>query len=118
MTLDKTCKTCEFNFDDECGMYNTHNDIGCDEWEASFKYHLELEEKAPWYIKEPYKKYKIRYGKFLELLQKDSEGIGIDVNIYDAIEKIYELNAEELAGVLGASIGVLSYARMDILAAP
>ena len=111
MILDKTCKTCEFNFDDECGMYNTHNDIGCDEWEVSFKYHLELEEKAPWYIKEPYKKYKIRYGKFLELLQKDSEGIGIDVNIYDAIEKIYELNAEELAGVLGVSIGVLSYAR-------
>lgn len=111
MILDKTCKTCEFNFDGECGMYNTCNEKGCDEWEASIEYCSELEEKAPWYIKEPYKNYKIRCGEFLELLQKDSEGIGIDVNIYDAIEKIYELNSIELAGVLGVSFGVLGYAR-------
>lgn len=111
MILDRTCKTCEFNFDGECGMYNTCNENGCDEWNASIEYCSELEEKAPWYIKEPYKNYKIRRGEFLELLQKDLEGIGIDVNIYDAIEKIYELNSIELAGVLGVSFGVLGYAR-------
>ena len=31
-------------------------------------------------------------------------------NIYDAIEKVYELNSVELAGVLDVSMGVLGYA--------
>lgn len=47
----------------------------------------------------------------MELLRKDDQGIGIEINIYDAIEKVYEVTPWELAGVLGVSIGVLGYAR-------
>ena len=35
---------------------------------------------------------------------------GVEINIYDAIEKVYELNSVELAGVLDVSMGVLGYA--------
>ena len=46
----------------------------------------------------------------MNLLQQDEQGIGVEINIYDAIEKVYELNAVELAGVLDVSMGVLGYA--------
>lgn len=36
--------------------------------------------------------------------------VGVEINIYDAIEKVYELNSVELAGVLDVSMGVLGYA--------
>ncbi len=113
MKLDKTCKTCEFASDGIC-MDNSRKklkDVGCEEWGASLEYYSEITETAPWYIKEPYKKYEISYGKFLDYIKKDSEGIGIKVNIYDAIEKIYDLSIWDLAGVLDVSIGVIGYAR-------
>ncbi len=66
----------------------------------AFKYTL-----ITWYIKEPYKRGQISYGKFLEFLRKDDEGIGIHINIYDAIEKVYDLQPWELAGVLDVSMG-------------
>ena len=47
----------------------------------------------------------------MDLLRKDDQGIGIEINIYDAIEKVYEVTPWELAGVLGVSIGALGYAR-------
>lgn len=47
----------------------------------------------------------------MELLQKDAEGIPIEINIYDAIEEIYKLNDIELAGVLDVSVGVIQYAK-------
>lgn len=119
MTLTKTCKTCEFNFDGVCaegGVYKygekiTLDNIKCDGWGASLKYFSEITENAPWYIKEPYQKCQISYGEFLKFLAQDEQGIGIKVNIYDAIEKIYELMPWELAGVLDVPIGVLGYAR-------
>ena len=75
------------------------------------EYFSEIIDNAPWYIKEPYRRCDIGYDRFLELLRKDDQGIGIEINIYDAIEKVYEVTPWELAGVLGVSIGVLGYAR-------
>ena len=92
-------------------MYSTYNEKeGCDSWDASYEYYKEITKKAPWYIKEAYDRCKISYEEFLNLLQQDEQGIGVEINIYDAIEKVYELNAVELAGVLDVSMGVLGYA--------
>ena len=57
------------------------------------EYFSEIIDNAPWYIKEPYRRCHIGYDKFLELLRKDDQGIGIEINIYDAIEKVYEVTS-------------------------
>lgn len=101
MRVDKTCKTCGFDSNGVCGMYSTcKEDEECDDWEASLEYYTEITKKAPWYIKGPYDRCKISYEKFLDLLQQDEQGVDVEINIYDAIEKVYELNSVELAGVL------------------
>ena len=111
MRIDKICKTCGFDFNGVCGMYTTCKEgEECDDWEASLEYYTEITKKAPWYIKKPYDQCKISYEKFLDLLQQDEQGVGVEINIYDAIEKVYELNSVELAGVLDVSMGVLGYA--------
>ena len=111
MRIDKICKTCGFDSNGVCGMYTTCKEgEECDDWEASLEYYTEITKKAPWYIKGPYDRCKISYEKFLDLLQQDEQGVGVEINIYDAIEKVYELNSVELAGVLDVSMGVLGYA--------
>ena len=103
MRIDKICKTCGFDSNGVCGMYTTCKEgEECDDWEASLEYYTEITKKAPWYIKKPYDQCKISYEKFLDLLQQDEQGVGVEINIYDAIEKVYELNSVELAGVLDA----------------
>lgn len=117
MKLVMTCKTCEFcNGENSicsgrCGERALQGAEECNEWSASLEYYSEITEQAPWYIKEPYKRYKISYARFLDYLQKDDAGIGIEINIYDAIERVYELTTWELAGVLDVSVGVIGYAR-------
>ena len=95
--IDKICKTCGFDSNGVCGMYTTCKEgEECDDWEASLEYYTEITKKAPWYIKKPYDQCKISYEKFLDLLQQDEQGVGVEINIYDAIEKVYELNSVEL----------------------
>ncbi|MEG2305706.1 MAG: hypothetical protein RSC17_09845 [Lachnospiraceae bacterium] len=120
MKLTKSCRTCEFGSDGVCidgvKFESRENipqeNIGCENWGASLDYYTEITENAPWYIAEPYKRNRISYAKFMDFVEKDAEGIGVEVNIYDAIERIYELKPWELAGVLDVSIGVIGYARM------
>ena len=38
-----------------------------------------LRKKAPWYIKKPYDQCKISYEKFLDLLQQDEQGVGVEI---------------------------------------
>lgn len=110
-----TCETCEFGSNKGCCAENSkknyQDDTECGDWGASLEYYSEIIDNAPWYIKEPYRRCHISYDKFMDLLRKDDQGIGIEINIYDAIEKVYEVTPWELAGVLGVSIGVLGYAR-------
>ena len=90
MRIDKICKTCGFDSNGVCGMYTTCKEgEECDDWEASLEYYTEITKKAPWYIKKPYDQCKISYEKFLALLQQDEQGVGVEINIYDAIEKGY-----------------------------
>ena len=116
MKLEMACRTCEFGQNGICmderkeSQKTRQNKIGCDEWGASLEYYSEIIKNASWYIKEPYEKCKIDYAEFLDYIRKDAEGIGIKVNIYDAIEKVYGFKAWELAGVLDVSLGVIGYA--------
>lgn len=111
MILNKTCKTCELYDGKVCGIYKTDKKEVCEDWGASLDYYNEITKTAPWYIRIPHERYEIQYEQFMELLQKDAEGIPIEINIYDAIEEIYKLNDIELAGVLDVSVGVIQYAK-------
>lgn len=116
-----TCNTCEFNSGGVCiGGDATHaygkviSDINasCSGWGESFEYFMEIENKAPWYIKNPYR-HGNAYGKNkIALLQMDYNNEPIDVDLYALIERMYSLNCHELAEVLGVSVGVVDYAKM------
>lgn len=120
MKLIRECRTCEFNFDGMCaGKGDTYqygekiidDTKGCDGWGASLDYYSDITEKAPWYIREDYKRCRISYDEFLKKLDDDEKGVPIKVNLYDAIENIYNLRMDELAKVLNVTIGVIGYAR-------
>lgn len=120
MKLIRECRTCEFNFDGVCaGHGDTYkygekiidDNKGCNDWGASLEYFSNITEKAPWYIRDDYKKYKISYDEFLKRLDDDEKGIPIEINLYDAIENIYELSLVELAEVLNVTLGIISYAK-------
>lgn len=61
------------------------------EWGASLDYFSKLTNNAPWYIWEPYQECKIDYSTFEKLMEADAKKESIEVNIYDAIRKIYGL---------------------------
>ncbi len=95
MILDKTCKTCEFNFEGKCGIEHKYTpNKECKSWGASFEYYKEITQKAPWYLKESYDRYKLNYMEFLDLLQKDEQGIGVEINIMHSsvlAKRVHEL---------------------------
>lgn len=120
MKLEKICKTCEFNFSGVCaghgGIYAYGEQISdfskeCKCWNADVSYYTKLIKEASWYIRELYNNCKIDYDTFLNLIERDSNGEPIEVNIYSAIEKIYGLNIINLATVLNVSVGVITYAK-------
>lgn len=120
MYLSKQCRTCEFDFSGICvGHGNVYkygetimdNSIGCDAWGANVDYFTEITTQAPWYIKESYDDSKIDYSKFLKLIEADADGQAIEVNIFDAIQKIYGLSLVDLAVILDVSFGVMHKAR-------
>lgn len=120
MEVLKQCKTCEFNFSGICvGHGNTYkygeaisdNTLSCDDWSIGFDYFTEIIKNAPWYIREPYRDYRIDYPTFEKLLEADVTGKAIEVNIFDAIRKIYGLSLVDLAVLLNVTFGVMYRAR-------
>lgn len=116
----KQCKTCEFNFSGICaGHGNTYkygdtitdDSLSCDDWGANSNYYTEVIACAPWYIREQYQDYRIDYPTFAELLDADNAGKAIQVNIFDAIKRIYGLSLVDLAVILNVSFGVMYRAR-------
>ncbi len=117
MKVKRECNTCKFNFDDICVGHGEVYDYGekivddikcCDDWGTNLKYFTEVTENAPWYIRNDYK---INFDKLLKCIDDDENGIVLEVNLYDVIEKIYDLSLVELAEVLGISLGVINYAK-------
>ena len=66
---------------------------------------------APWYIIEDYNNSKISFDEFMSLMDKYYSKEPIEINIYDAIEKVYKISQPELAERLNVPHGVIGYAR-------
>ncbi len=115
MKLNKTCKTCEFNFGGVCSGEGNYKygetikelDMECESWDISFDYFCKITEEAPWYIKNQYKRGKIYFSEFLEKLEEDETVRGTVINIYDAIEHVYGIPWWELNEILEVSSGVV-----------
>lgn len=118
MKISKICKTCEFNFDGICagkGIYGYGEKITdmskeCNGWGISLEYYSEVINGMPWYIKEPFEKGKIYFNEALHKLEEDDTEKGTQINIYDAIEKIYGIPWWELGEILGVKYTVVGYA--------
>lgn len=120
MELIKRCKTCEFNFDGICAGYGetyaygekiVNKEKGCSYWSASFEYYSHITSHAPWYIKDPLNNCDIPYQQFLELIEADHKGEAIEVNIFDVIKHIYGISLDDIAMLMGISIGVVCHAK-------
>lgn len=83
----------------------------CVGWQASRQNYKEILERASWYIKKAYVNCRISYSELFEWVEKDMRGMAVPVNLYDAIEEIYGLNAINLAKFLNVSVGTINYAR-------
>lgn len=118
MVINKTCRTCEFNFDNICagnGNYGygkriTEPDIECEGWGISLEYFSQVIDELPWYIKQPYKRGKMYFGEVLQKLEEDETEKGTKINIYDAIAHVYEIPWWELGEILGVKWSVVSRA--------
>lgn len=118
MKINKTCETCEFKFNEICGgdgIYKYGEKIigiekNCDGWSISYEYFSEIIDNMPWYIKKPFQRSKLNFDEALQKLQEDETGKGVQINIYDAIEKIYGISKYELGEILGVKDTVINYA--------
>ena len=82
----------------------------CDGWGISFDYFTEITEKMPWYIKDAYDRGKIYFEDALRKLEEDETLKGTQINIYDAIAKIYNIPWWELGEISGVKTSVIRYA--------
>lgn len=64
----------------------------------------------PWYIKKPFQRNKINFDEAIQKLQEDETEKGVQINIYDAIEKIYGISRLELSEILGVKDTAINYA--------
>ena len=118
MIIDKTCQTCEFNFDGICagdGNYKygkkiTNADMECDGWGMSFHYFSQIIDELPWYIKQLYNQGKLYFGEILQKLEEDETERGTEINIYDAIGYVYGIPWWELSEILGVKWSVVGRA--------
>lgn len=106
--INKTCENCR-NFE-----YCKDNriDVMCKDWDISFEHLMEVCSQAPWYIVDNFNKgIDFSWGSVIEKLEKENRGEAVEINLYDAIEKIYGLNIVNLADLLGVSVGVVARAK-------
>jgi hypothetical protein len=118
MLINKTCKTCEFNFDGVCAgeEVNNYGEIimdsskECEDWGISLEYFSEVIDNMPWYVKGPYNRGKICFEEALQKLEEDETEKGTEINIYDAIAMVYGIPWWELGEILGVKSSVIGYA--------
>ena len=118
MVINKTCRTCEFNFDNICagdGNYKygemiANPDVECEGWGISLDYFSQIINEMPWYIKQPYDSGKLYFGEALQKIEEDETEKGTKINIYDAIEHVYGIPWWELSEILGVKWSVVSRA--------
>jgi hypothetical protein len=119
MGINRTCETCEFNFEGICansGVYQYGEKISdpgvrCDSWSIGLEYYTKILKAAPWYLSKLLRNCKINFDDFMELLEKDMRGEPIEINLYDALEEVYGITIFQIADILGVPVTVVIYAR-------
>lgn len=115
--LDKTCRTCEFNFDGICvGGEKNGNKIEdlnglCEDWGINDEHYGFITSNLPWYLKSKFWSNKFDIEELLNLIELDEQNIPIELNIFELIERVYGLSyPSEIAEALGVPETVLCYA--------
>ncbi len=116
MKFQRSCRHCQHNFGEFCtakgfGQAIESEDSSCELWEISEESLALLMDETPWYLKRPYESGKLGLNDFLERLEEDLKGEPVLINLYDAIEEIYQMDQQQIAAVLGVSPDVVGYAR-------
>ncbi len=116
MKVQRCCRSCQHNFGDFCtakgfGQTIESEDSICELWEISEDSLKLLLKETPWYLKRPYDNGKLELRELLDHIEEDADGKAISINLYDAIEEIYQMDQIQIAEVLGVSPDVVGYAR-------
>ncbi len=120
MDVMKNCQTCEFNFNGTCaeggdvykyGEQITDDKKTCSAWGAGFDYFMEVTNKAPRFLREKFEDCRISFNKMLELLEADTTGTGVELNIFDAIKTVYKISMVDIAVLMDVSFGVVYRAK-------
>ncbi|MCH5191585.1 MAG: hypothetical protein J1F23_05410 [Oscillospiraceae bacterium] len=115
--LDKSCRTCKFNFDGICACGEEYNnkisDLNnmCEDWSINLEHYCFIESNLPWYLASKFRRNKIELDELLYLIELDEQNVPIDLNIFEVVEQVYGLIfPSEIAEALGVSEQVLCYA--------
>ena len=120
MKLQKTCQTCEFNFDGICAGHGdtykydekiTDDSKSCDDWGASLDCFTEMTTQAPRFLREQFNDCSISYDEFQAQLENFEKGESIPINIFDAVKMIYGISMVDIAVLLDVSFGVVYRAK-------
>ena len=116
MEFQRSCGDCQYNFGGFCtakgfGQLAEGETVPCQLWEISEEALARAVEAAPWYLKKPYEMGKTSLSAFLEDLERDAQGLPVEIGIFDAIEQVYGYSQRELAQILGVSSDVVGYAK-------
>ncbi len=114
MMSGKNCGGCANNFGGYCtakARLLTGEEACCALWEPSPEYLAQAADEAPWFLRLPYEEGKRSAKELLEDLQRLREGQPVTLNLYDCVLRLYELDLQQLAGILGVSPDVVGYAR-------
>lgn len=118
--MDKTCKTCEFNFDGVCvgggetykyGDKITDLNQCCDNWNPNLEYFHNQLIIAPRFLRDEYNDHKISYDEFSKRLDDFQVGKPIPINFFDAIKYIYGISMVDIAVLMNVSFGVVYRAK-------
>lgn len=117
--LDKSCRTCEFNFDGICAGGEKYGskieDLNsvCEDWEINYEHYDFITSNLPWYLKSKFKSYKIDIEELLKLIELDEQNVPIELDIFELVDQVYGLGyPHEIAEALGVPETVLCYAHM------
>ena len=118
MVINKTCQTCEFNFDNICagdGNYRygekiTNPDIECEGWGISFEYFSQVIDELPWYIKQPYNRGKLYFGEVLQKLEADETERGTEIDLLKLLDKT-KYGKDGIGGLKSTGMMYVGYPR-------
>lgn len=118
--MEKSCKTCEFNFDGVCAGHGNVYEYGetivddsklCDDWSASFEYFTYQTNHAPRFLRDAYNRCCISYQEFSRKFDDFKDGKAVPINFFDAIKAVYGLSMVDIAVLLDVTFGVVYRAK-------